>query len=207
MSGDREPIWWVGLRLLDGFVRVATRLRISGLEHLPAAGPAIVVANHVSHADPVVLIVVGHRRGRKMRFLGYREAFERPVSGWVIRAGRHIPIGPGAEAVLAIRQAKAALGRADIVLIYPEGTIPGAEPVRAAKGGAGLLALTSGVPVIPVATHGLERGAARWWRRPRVHVVVGAPVDLSGLDGLTGRQRYAAASDLMLAAIRRLSTP
>lgn len=202
-----EPVWAVGIRMLAAFVRVATRTKVTGLANLPPRGPAIVVANHVSYLDPVVLVVLAHRRGRKMRILGSREAFERPVSGWWIRAGRHIPVGPGADGLLAIRLATAALDRGDLVLIYPEGTIPGVEPVRAARGGAGLLALSSGVPVIPVASAGLERGAARWWQRRQVRVVVGLPVDLGDLAGATGRDRYARASDLMLAAIRRLRPP
>lgn len=200
----REPLWWIAIRVLAAFVRLAVRLRVSGLRHIPETGPAIVVANHVSYLDPVVLVVLAHRRGRKMRFLGSREAFERPVSGWWIRAGRHIPVGAGSEGTLAIRMAKAALSRGDLVLVYPEGTIPGEEPVRAAKGGAGLLALTCAAPVIPVATAGLERGALPWWRRRRGRIVVGPPVDLASLGPVTGRRRYEAASDRMLGAIRDL---
>ncbi|MDP9239413.1 MAG: 1-acyl-sn-glycerol-3-phosphate acyltransferase [Actinomycetota bacterium] len=200
----REPLWWIAIRVLDGFVRLAVRLPISGLSNIPASGPAIVVANHVSYLDPLVLIVLAHRRGRKMRFLGSREAFERPVSGWWIRAGHHIPVGAGGEGTQAIRQAKAALDRGDLVMVYPEGTIPGAEPVQSAKGAAGLLALTCRVPVIPVATTGLERGPAPWWRRRRASAVVGVPIDLRGPAPASGRRRYEAASDLLLAAIRDL---
>ncbi len=200
---EPEPVWWIGIRLLEVFVRLTVRLRITGLERIPASGPALVVANHVSYLDPVVLVVLAHRRGRRMRFLGVREVFDRPVIGWVLRAGRHIPVGDGAERMVAIRQAGAALARGDLVLVYPEGTIPAAGPAAAAKGGAGLLALRMHVPVIPVATAGLERGAGRWWRRRVATVVVGAPVDLSNVAG-TGRARYEAASDRLLAAIRAL---
>ncbi|MDQ6874024.1 MAG: 1-acyl-sn-glycerol-3-phosphate acyltransferase [Actinomycetota bacterium] len=207
MSARREPVWWVSIRVLDAFVRLALRLRVTGLEHLPATGPGIVVANHVSYLDPVVLVVLAHRRGgRKMRFLGVQEAFERPVTGWFIRAGRHIPVGAASERALAIRQARDALGRGDLVLVYPEGTIPD-EPLSTAKGGAGLLALTSHVPVIPVATTGLERRRGGWLRqvrRRRASVAVGRPVSLDGAAGVTGRRRYEAASDLMMAAIHDL---
>lgn len=199
-----EPVWWVGIRLLSLFVRVVTPLRIVGLENLPVSGPAVVVANHVSYLDPIVLVVVAHRRGRKMRFLGVREVFERPVVGRLLRIGRHIPVGYGPEAMLAIRQARAALARGDLVLIYPEGTIPGSAPVTAAKGGAGLLALSTGVPVVPIATRGLERRPGRSCRRRRVGVRVGPPVRLDGLGQLSGRRRYDAAAEEMLAAIRDL---
>lgn len=155
-----EPVWWLGIRLLSLFVRLVTPLRVVGLENLPASGPAVVVANHVSYLDPIVLVVVAHRRGRKMRFLGVREVFERPVVGRLLRIARHIPVGDGPDAMLAIRQARAALARGDLVLIYPEGTIPGTAPVTAAKGGAGLLA--------PV-----HRGAGRTDRHPRPGTAAG----------------------------------
>ncbi|PZS31323.1 MAG: 1-acyl-sn-glycerol-3-phosphate acyltransferase [Pseudonocardiales bacterium] len=200
----REPAWWIAIRLLAGYVRLAVPLRITGLHNIPATGPAIVVANHVSYLDPVVLIVLAHRQGRRLRFLATREVFERRVVGWWMRAGHHIPVGAGSEGTQAIRLAKAALDRGDLVMIYPEGTIPGAEPIRTAKGGAGLLALTGRAPVIPVATAGLERGAASWWRRRWASAVLGAPIDLTGLGPISGRRRYEAASELMLAEIRGL---
>lgn len=199
-----EPVWWLGIRLLSLFVRLVTPLRVVGLENLPASGPAVVVANHVSYLDPIVLVVVAHRRGRKMRFLGVREVFDRPVVGRLLRIARHIPVGDGPDAMLAIRQARSALARGDLVLIYPEGTIPGTAPVTAAKGGAGLLALSTGVPVVPIATRGLERRPGRSCRRRRVAARVGSPVLLDGLGRLSGRRRYDAAAEEMLAAIRDL---
>jgi len=201
----REPVWWIAIRMLEGFVRLAVPLRTVGLSNIPASGPALIVANHVSYLDPIVLVVLAHRRGRKMRFLGSRAAFERPVSGWWIRAGHHIPVGGRGEGKQAIRLAKEALDRGDLVLVYPEGTIPRAGPVQSAKSASGLLALTCRVPVIPIATAGLERGTAPWWRRRRASAVVGTAVDLSDLGPVTGRGRYEAASDRLLAAIRDLS--
>lgn len=200
----REPRWWIAIRMLAGLVRVAAPVRVSGLANLPATGPALVVANHVSYLDPIVLLVLAHRRGRRMRFLCSREIFERPVVGWWVRAGHHIPVGSGSEGTQAVRLAKAALDRGDLVLVYPEGTIPGTDPVKAAKGGAGLLALTCRAPVIPVATAGLERGLTPWWRRRRAGAVIGTPIDLAGVGTVSGRRRYEAASDLMLDAIRDL---
>ncbi len=205
---DFEPVWLVGIQVLDGYVRAALRLRITGLEHLPRSGAALLVANHVSYLDPVVLIVVGHRAGRRVRVLSVQEAFERPGSGFFLRAGRHIPVGADpADRMVAIRRARAALHRGEVVLIYPEGTIASGTEQRAARGGAGLLALTSGVPVIPIRTWGLERGAARCWHRRRASVVVGPPVDLTPANQMSGRRRYEAAAALALDAVRALRPP
>jgi 1-acyl-sn-glycerol-3-phosphate acyltransferase len=75
------------------------------------------------------------------------------------------------------------------------------------QGGAGLLALTSGVPVIPIRTWGLERGGAPWWHRRRVTVAVGSPVDLTPALGVNGRNRHQRASTLALEAVRAMQRP
>lgn len=204
-AGGREPVFWVGIRAMDGYVRCATRLRVSGLQHIPAAGPALIVANHVSFLDPVVIGALVHRGGRKLRFLAVQEAFEQPVVGRLLRAAHQIPVGTGAERLTAIRRARAMLEAGEVVGIYPQGTIVAAGTDTGAQGGAGLLALTTRAPVIPIATTGLERGAGPRWRRRRAVAVIGRPLDLSPVEGLTGRARYAAAGELMLAAIRDLT--
>jgi 1-acyl-sn-glycerol-3-phosphate acyltransferase len=203
-----EPVWVVGVRVLDGYVRAYCQLSITGLDHIPRSGPALLVANHVSYLDPIVLLVVGHRAGRRTRFLAVQEAFTRPGSGYFLRVGRHIPTGEGtAERTLALRRARDALNRGEVVVIYPEGTITRNGERRAAQGGVGLLALISRAPVIPIRTWGLERGTAPWWHRRRVQVAIGPPVDLAPALAATGRRRYDLTSALALAAVRALPRP
>ncbi|MDQ6648669.1 MAG: 1-acyl-sn-glycerol-3-phosphate acyltransferase [Actinomycetota bacterium] len=200
----REPVWSVAIRLVDAAGRAYLPLTVSGLAHIPRSGPALLATNHVSYLDPVVMLLVAHRAGRKMRGMATDEAFGKPVSGWLLRAGHHIPIRQGQGALVAIRTATAALAAGEVVLIHPEGTIPrDGAAVASAKGGAGLLALTRGVPVIPIATRGVERGGSPWRRRP-VTVVIGPPVDLSAYAATRGRSRYEQASETVLAAIRDL---
>lgn len=200
-----EPVWAVSIRLVAAAGRAYLPLRVQGIEHIPRTGPALLATNHVSYLDPVVMLLVAHRAGRRMRGMATDEAFGKPVSGWLLRAGHHIPIRSGQGALVAIRTASAALAAGEVVLIHPEGTIPrDGEGVDAgAKGGAGLLALTRGVPVIPIATRGVERGGSRW-RRRHVTVVVGPPVDLASYAAARGRGRYEQASDAVLRAIRDL---
>ena len=207
-QATREPVWAVTAPLLDLAVRLLADVRVVGAGNIPRTGPALLAANHVSHFDPVVLLVVTHRAGRRLRFLTVQEAFDRPVSGWLLRAGRHIPVGTGSTRLAAVRLARAALAAGEVVLVYPEGTIPHAAEVAGAKAGAGLLAVTSGVPVLPVATRGLERGAGPRWRRRRATVVFGDPVDVSDLAGDAagrGRARYEEASTRILEAVRQLT--
>lgn len=200
-----EPVWWVGARVLDLAVRALVDLRIVGLEHLPRAGAALLAANHVSYLDPVVLLVVAHRAGRKVRFLTVQEAFDRPVTGWFFRVGRHIPVAEGSRQLRALRAARDALDAGELVLVYPEGTIPAQPGAAAAKRGIGWLAATSGVPVVPIGTEGLERQPGRRpFPRRRACVAVGAPVVLDDLPAGRGRARDEAASARILDAVRGL---
>jgi 1-acyl-sn-glycerol-3-phosphate acyltransferase len=206
-DGGPHAVWAVSVRVLDLAVRLLGRVTVTGREHLPASGGALLAANHVSAVDPVVLLVVGHRCGRKVRFLGVQELHHQPVLGWFVRAGRHIPVVQGAASRAPLLAAEQALRAGELVLVYPEGTIPRDGASTEAKGGIGLLALRAGVPVVPLRSRGLEpRAVRRWrpWRRLRVSVAVGAPVALPEVGALRGSARYTAVGSAVLDAVRRL---
>ena len=206
-DGGPPVVWAVSVRVLDLAVRLLGTVTVSGRERLPAHGGALLAANHVSAVDPVVLLVVGHRSGRKVRFLGVQELHDQPVLGWFVRAGRHIPVVQGAASRAPLLAAEQALRAGELVLVYPEGTIPRDGARATAKGGIGLLALRAGVPVVPLRSRGLEPSALRRWRpwqRLQVGVVVGLPVDLPDVSALRGGARYAAVGQAVLDAVRRL---
>lgn len=206
-DGGSAVLWAVCARVLDLAVHLLGPVRVQGAEHLPARGGALLAANHVSALDPVVLLVVAHRAGRKLRLVGVQEAHDKPVLGWFARAGRHIPVVQGEPSRAALTAIERAVRAGELVLLYPEGTIPRPGEQVAAKGGVGLLALRAGVPVVPLRSRGLERDAVRrWrpWRRLRATVVVGEPVPLPDLAGARGAARYRVVAEAVLAAVRRL---
>ena len=206
-DGGNPVVWAVCVRALDLVVRVLGAVRITGAEHVPRTGAALLAANHVSHLDPVVLLVVAHRCRRKVRIMGVQEVHDHPLVGRFVRAGRHIPVVQGSPSRAPLLAAETALAAGELVLVYPEGTIPEAGAQVAAKGGVGLLTSRAGVPVVPVRSRGLERGAlAGWrpWRRLRVTVAVGPPVLLPDVAHLRGSARYVAVSDAVMDAVRRL---
>ncbi len=206
-DGGNPVVWAVCVRAVDLAVRVLGTVRISGAEHVPRTGAALLAANHVSHLDPVVLLVVAHRCGRKVRIMGVQDVHDHPLVGRFVRAGRHIPVVQGSPSRAPLLAAETALRAGELVLVYPEGTIPEAGAEVAAKGGVGLLTSRAGVPVVPLRSRGLERGAlAGWrpWRRLRATVHVGPPVVLPDVAGLRGSARYVATGDAVLDAVRRL---
>ena len=206
-DGGNPVVWAVCIRALDLALRLVATVRTIGTEHVPRTGPALLAANHVSHLDPVVLLLVAHRCGRKVRIMGVQEVHDHPLVGRFVRAGRHIPVVQGSPSRAPLLAAERALAAGELVLVYPEGTIPEPGTEIAAKGGVGLLTSRAGVPVVPLRSRGLEHGAlAGWrpWRRLHATVHVGPPVPLPDVTDLRGSARYAALGSAVLDAVRSL---
>ena len=170
------------------------RLRISGVEHLPKTGGAIIAFNHRSYFDSTAMAYLLSQHGRPARFLGKKEVFDAPIVGQLAKwmGGIRVDRGTGSDEPLEL--AAEALRAGEMVSIAPQGTIPRGpaffEPELKARWGAARLAALSGVDVIPVGLWGTEKVWPRnqrlpnvplWWRRPEVLVTVGPPV--SGLSG------------------------
>lgn len=169
-----------------------TKRNWSGMEHIPASGGVILVANHISHADPLVSAHYVYDAGRWPQFLAKSSLFEVPVLGWLLCQVRQIPVYRGtSDAVKALEAAINAVKAGGAVIIYPEGTTtrqPDLWPMRG-KTGLARLALATGAPVIPIVMWGPEQifdprtKKLRLFRRTPVAVVAGHPIDLSKWTG------------------------
>jgi 1-acyl-sn-glycerol-3-phosphate acyltransferase len=122
---------------------------------LPAEGPAIVVANHVSGLDPLLLIACSRR---PLRFLIAREQYVRFGLQWLFRAAGCIPVDRERSPEKALRQAFNALRDGQVVALFPHGKIHlQSDPPRRTKAGASRLAAISEAPVIPLRISGVAR--------------------------------------------------
>jgi 1-acyl-sn-glycerol-3-phosphate acyltransferase len=174
------------------FLTVLTKRDWSGMEHVPAEGGAILVANHMSHADPLVVAHYVYDAGRWPQFLAKSSLFQVPVLGWLLKRVRQIPVHRGTvDAVKALEDAVKAVKLGAGVIIYPEGTTtkePDLWPMRG-KTGVARLALLTGAPVIPIVMWGPQRifdpRTKKLRPRPRtpVTVIAGPPLDLSKWEG------------------------
>jgi 1-acyl-sn-glycerol-3-phosphate acyltransferase len=163
-----------------------------GMENIPATGPVIIVANHMSHADPLALAHYVYDAGRWPQYLAKASVFRIPVVGPILRWVAQIPVERGTvDARRALDSAVAAIEAGGCVLIYPEGTTtkePDLWPMRG-KTGAARLWLATRAPVVPVAMWGPEKlfdpRTHKLHPKPRtpVTVVAGPPLDLSRWDG------------------------
>jgi 1-acyl-sn-glycerol-3-phosphate acyltransferase len=159
-------------------------------------GPVIVIANHTSYADGVLLALAARRLGRSLRLLATSGVFRVPVLGPLFRRVGFVPVARGRpDAARALDDAAEALAAGEAVGVFPEGRItrdPDRWPERA-KTGAVRLALRTGAPIVPVAMVGAHEVVGRKHvvsgllknlvLRPRVEVLVGDPIDVRALVG------------------------
>lgn len=215
-AGVRRPGFWIRLcvvviRPLD---RLLFRLRWRGTENVPATGGVLLVANHVSYADPLTFVRFVWDCGRVPRILVKSSLFRMPFVGSVMRGARQIPVDRGSSSAHAALDAGlAALRSGEAVCVYPEGTVtrdPRWWPMQA-KTGVARLALASGVPVIPIAQWGAQSfydrygGVFRPLPRKRIDMAAGRPVDLSAYRGQElSSELLRSATDHIMRAVRDL---
>lgn len=177
-----EPIYRLLAMLAKAILRLmAWQVQVHGPGAVPRTGPAVLAANHVSYLDPIMVAWSADRVGRPVRFLAKEELFARRGSGWLLRRVHQVPVDRDGSADAALTGGLTALARGDLVGMFPDATIsPSFVPTRG-KTGAARLAMTAGVPLVPVALWGGQR-IATTGRRPRLQrgvvlsVRVGRPV-------------------------------
>ncbi len=187
-----------------GLLRAGFRLRVTGREHVPLTGPALLVSNHVSVLDPPI---VGAASPRALYFLAKEELFGVPLFGRFIRALHARPVRRDGSDTRALKTALALLGENRAILLFPEGTRGVEGRLGAAKPGAGMLAVMSGAPVVPVCVAGTGRALppGRALPRPtRVEVRFGPPLHFKITRDERRKERYREATDEMMRAIEQL---
>ena len=210
----------VALRFARGSAYPYVRFDISGVEHIPSRGAAILVGNHRSYFDVAAMSLTIAKSGRPARFLGKKEVFDAPIVGPIAAAmgGIRVDRGTGSDEPLAA--AAAALDGGEMVTMMPEGTIPrGPAFFQKPKGrwGAARLAQMTGAAVIPVGLWGTEQVWPRSSRVPNVlnvtdpptvRIRVGEPVRLVGRSLEADTKRIMAAIvDLLPEGAYRRSKP
>jgi 1-acyl-sn-glycerol-3-phosphate acyltransferase len=175
--------------------RCVYRFRIRGDEHIPTKGAAVLVCNHVSFVDPVLLMAASPR---PIRFIMDHRIFRMPVLGWMFRLAKAIPIAPRHEDEAtyeaAFREARRVLADGELLCIFPEGGITRDGSLQPFKGGVMKILEEqpeggAGIPVVPLALTNLwgsffsrvEQGQAmvRPFRRgffSRVGLAADAPI-------------------------------
>lgn len=176
-------------------VRTLYRVRVDGLKHVPDEGAALVVCNHVSFMDPLILMA---NVRRPMRFVMYYKIYNLPILRFVFRTAKAIPIAGRNEDPALMERAfelvDEALANGEVVCLFPEGGITRDGTIQNFRPGVDRILARRPVPVVPLALRGMwgsifsRRDSAlrrarlprRFWSR--IELVGGAPLPAGDAD-------------------------
>jgi 1-acyl-sn-glycerol-3-phosphate acyltransferase len=181
---NRRSFVWKFLQMI---ARVGTtllfNLKTYGAENVPKKGGVLLVANHQSYLDPVLVAV---RLNRPVSFFAKSELFENPYFGWFIRMLHAFPVRQGEGDIGAVKEVIRRLGEGYALNIYPEGTRSENGELGRLEKGIALIIRKAKVPVVPVA---IEGSFAAWPQKDKlfhaapIHVKYGKPMNLSEKKG------------------------
>ena len=163
-------VWW--------FCRLAFKIEFRGVENIPLEGSCIIAPNHVTYADPIWITIPIPRR---IYYMAWNKPFRIPVLGFLMRTFGAFPVNLETTNISAQREAikHVKLGRA--LVIFPEGGRNRTGKIEPFKMGAFRLALTYGVPIVPVTIEGAHEiwPVGKWFPRPgRLTITYYPPVEV-----------------------------
>ncbi len=175
--------------LLRAAVPILTSIKVEGQQYVPRTGPCLIVSNHISIADPPILL--GYIP-RQAHFMTKAEAFEQWPLSWILPPGEPIKVHRGKADRQALRQAETYLKNGEAVVIYAEGTRSRSGEAQEARAGVVFLAQRTGAPIVPVGIAGSERIFSKrfpWYRRAVVRLAFGPPFRIDDLGPITRHNR------------------
>lgn len=179
---ERLWLWRIGFPIVRAVATAVLPVCLEGGEHIPPAGPYILVSNHSNWYDPPA---IEFALRIPVRFMTKRELFAVPIIGFALRASGKFPVRRGERDRRALETALRVLAADQPLGFFPEGTRSKDGRLRRAKPGIGFLARRSGAPLVPIAVTGARD--MRLGVRPSRAIVVraGPAFTLADLDGAT----------------------
>ncbi|SEM82974.1 lysophospholipid acyltransferase family protein [Lihuaxuella thermophila] len=159
--------------IVRAFLYLYHRIQANGMKKIPAAGPVIVVGNHVSYLDPVY---IGAMLPRRIHFMAKQEIFRNAVMRCLLNIAGAFPVNRDKPQIQTMRTALHYLQNGEVVGIFPEGGRRQGNTFDELKQGAAYLAVKSNCPVVPVCIEGTEQALPRgsvWIRPVSVRMEVG----------------------------------
>lgn len=177
-NAGRNPVATLAAWLGGLFVHGYGRMKIVGRENVPSSGGVLLVANHASYVDPLMIGVALHRR-RRTYFMGKSELFRNPFVCRVFTQIGGFPIRRGSPDRAAVRHILQFLAQGDAVLIFPEGERTRTGLLSPALPGIALIVHKSGVPIVPIGligTYAMAPAHRRTLRRVPLTIAFGKPI-------------------------------
>lgn len=193
---DGSAFWLFCYITLTLLLRPFLRLRVEGVENIPATGGAVLASNHVTNLD---VLVLGVTSTRQIYYMAKSELFQvNPILTWALHEAGTFPVRRGLADTAALEVASALLKQGRVLGLFPEGSRHRA--LGRGKRGAVRLAMQNQVPLLPVAVIGtgyvVDGGWRRQLRRPLVTVRYGRPYYALG-DAEDSTAMHQATTELM----------
>lgn len=156
-------------------------LKVFGLQHVPRRGGVLLVCNHQSNLDP---LLIGVRLNRPLSYVAKSELFENPFLARLLRWFNSFPVRQGSGDVGAVKETIARLKEGGALALFPEGSRTDNGDLLPVQRGVGLVVRRAKVPAIPVVVDGSFQVWPKWngmFRSGHIRLVYGPPMDLSGL--------------------------
>lgn len=163
------------------FAAQGLKITLTGTEHVPRHGGAVMAINHTGYFDFTYAGLVGVQVGRYVRFMAKKSIWSNPVAGPLMKGMHHIPVDREAGQG-SFDAAREALRSGEIVGVFPEATISRSFELKGFKSGTVRLAQEAGVPILPTTIWGSQRiwtkGQPRRMGRHGIplFITVGAPI-------------------------------
>jgi 1-acyl-sn-glycerol-3-phosphate acyltransferase len=178
-----------------------TRVHIRDRHNIPRKGPFIIASNHLSWTD---IPMVAQYVPAQVVYMAKEESFHGKF-GWLVRFLGAFPVKRGEGDRRAIRAADEQLKKGKVFVIFPEGTRSKTQTLAKAHAGLGMIALRSGVPVIPVAIWGSEHALKKF--RPDITIQYGTPLVLKPKGNKITREDIESATDEVMVRIAEMMPP
>jgi 1-acyl-sn-glycerol-3-phosphate acyltransferase len=201
-----SPIQTVFLGVLGLLMKALLRLEVVGLENIPAAGPVVIIINHIAFLDPLMVCGVSPRL---VIPLAKKEAFDSFLWQPLLKLYGTIPVQRGEADTRAVKAALQLLRQQGVILMAPEGTRSSTYQLQPGKEGAAMIALRGEAVIVPIGitgTHQIRANLIRFKRAP-VRLVIGRPFRLrsTSANGRSNRVEMAAMTqELMYRLARQL---
>ena len=202
-----QPLYWLSRGFVYLCLLLKYRLRVSGREHVPAKGGAVIAANHCSYLDPPVMAGCSNRR--IVHFMARDTLFSNPVARWFFPRVGVIALDRTKGDLGALKKAIATLKDGQVIGLFPEGTRSPDGQMREAKGGIGFLIAKGDVPVVPLYISGtfaaFPKGADKL-RPGRLVARFGPPISPDEIPAaMPAKNDYEALGALVMSRIRALA--
>jgi 1-acyl-sn-glycerol-3-phosphate acyltransferase len=185
------------------FCKLWFRFHCHGRNHMPSAGPVLLVSNHQSHLDPVL---IGVASPRQLRALARHTLFFWPLS-WLIRSLGAVPIDRTGSGIAGIKAILKMLREGDAVLLFPEGTRTRDCKLQPLQPGFAAIARRSGAAIVPMAVQGAFAAMPRGVFVPRPHPIssaFGQPISAAEIGQLKDEELVQLVHDRIAALLADL---